>query len=267
VKVLVTGSAGFIAGYLVEDLLAHGHEVVGIDNLSKYGEVSKSYDGHPRYRFVRGDAKDTALLKDLVRDCDQLIALAAMIGEVLLALLWSAGRLRPVVRDVLYRQVYFTGVRAIPFAAFLSLLVATMVAVQAPYSAAAGGNILGSVLVVVLVRELGPLAAALIVVTRSGTAMAAELATMGVSGETDGLAGMGVEPFEYLVLPRLVGTAISLVALTVLFLATSIFTSALLSPLLNGPSPGPPSWPPGRRRRPGGPTGPPVSARRPGRGR
>jgi phospholipid/cholesterol/gamma-HCH transport system permease protein len=166
------------------------------------------------------------------------IDLAAMIGEVLLALLWSAGRLRPVVRDVLYRQVYFTGVRAIPFAAFLSLLVATMVAVQAPYSAAAGGNILGSVLVVVLVRELGPLAAALIVVTRSGTAMAAELATMGVSGETDGLAGMGVEPFEYLVLPRLVGTAISLVALTVLFLATSIFTSALLSPLLNGPSPG-----------------------------
>ena len=81
-KVLVTGSAGFIAGYLVEDLLAHGHEVVGIDNLSKYGEVSKSYDGHPRYRFVRGDAKDTALLKDLVRDCDQLVALAAMIGGI-----------------------------------------------------------------------------------------------------------------------------------------------------------------------------------------
>ena len=48
-KILVTGSAGFIAGYLVGDLLAHGHEVVGIDNYSKYGPIEKSYDKN-RYR-------------------------------------------------------------------------------------------------------------------------------------------------------------------------------------------------------------------------
>jgi UDP-glucose 4-epimerase len=81
-KILVTGSAGFISGYLVEELLDHGHEVVGVDNYSKYGKTEKSYDKHPRYHFTEGDAKDTALLKNLVEDCDQAIALAAMIGGI-----------------------------------------------------------------------------------------------------------------------------------------------------------------------------------------
>ena len=57
-KVLVTGAAGFICGYLVEELLGAGHEVVGLDNFSKYGRVTKSYDDNPRYRLVEGDAKD-----------------------------------------------------------------------------------------------------------------------------------------------------------------------------------------------------------------
>lgn len=81
-KILVTGSAGFIAGYLVEELLQHGHEVVGIDNFDKYGPVEKSYDKHPKYKFVQGDAKDTKLMKELIADCDQVIALAAKIGGI-----------------------------------------------------------------------------------------------------------------------------------------------------------------------------------------
>ncbi|MCW2752168.1 MAG: NAD-dependent epimerase, partial [Aeromicrobium sp.] len=40
-KALVTGSAGFIGGYIVEELLERGYEVVGIDNLSKYGPITK----------------------------------------------------------------------------------------------------------------------------------------------------------------------------------------------------------------------------------
>jgi len=82
VKVLVTGSAGFINGYVVAELLAAGHEVVGIDNFSKYGPVEKSYDGHPRYRFVQGDCKNVDLLKELIADCDQMLAGAAMIGGI-----------------------------------------------------------------------------------------------------------------------------------------------------------------------------------------
>ncbi|MBX6722244.1 MAG: NAD-dependent epimerase/dehydratase family protein, partial [Dactylosporangium sp.] len=81
-KVLVTGSAGFIGGYVVEELLRRGHEVVGLDNYSKYGPVSRSYDNHPGYRFVEGDARDTDLLRELLADCDHFIAGAAMIGGI-----------------------------------------------------------------------------------------------------------------------------------------------------------------------------------------
>ena len=81
-KILVTGSAGFIGGYLVEELLDAGHEVVGIDNFGKYGKVTKSYDGHPNYHFTQGDAKDVDQLRGLIADCDHAVALAAKIGGI-----------------------------------------------------------------------------------------------------------------------------------------------------------------------------------------
>ena len=81
-KILVTGAKGFIAGYLIEELLRQGHQVVGLDNLSKYGEISKSYDNDPNFHFIKGDAKDLDLMKELISDCDHFIGLAAMIGGI-----------------------------------------------------------------------------------------------------------------------------------------------------------------------------------------
>lgn len=81
-RVLVTGAAGFICGYLVPELLEAGHEVIGIDNFSKYGPTAKTYDTHRRYRLVEGDAKDTALMTSLASECDQIVAGAAMIGGI-----------------------------------------------------------------------------------------------------------------------------------------------------------------------------------------
>src|SRR5438034_11580363 len=81
-KILITGAAGFINGYLVPELLEAGHDVVGLDDFSKYGRLVKSYDDHPRYRFVEGDAKDAALVTQLAADCDQVVAAAAMIGGI-----------------------------------------------------------------------------------------------------------------------------------------------------------------------------------------
>ena len=81
-RVLVSGSAGFIGGYLVEELLRRGYAVVGLDNFSKYGRVRKSYDDNPRYRLVEGDARDVGLITELLADCDHFIAGAAMIGGI-----------------------------------------------------------------------------------------------------------------------------------------------------------------------------------------
>src|ERR1700750_823080 len=81
-KVLVSGSAGFIGGYVVEELLGRGHSVVGVDNFSKYGKVAKSYDNHPEYRLVGGDCRATNMMTSLLADCDHFIAGAAMIGGI-----------------------------------------------------------------------------------------------------------------------------------------------------------------------------------------
>jgi UDP-glucose 4-epimerase len=81
-KVLVTGSAGFIGGYVTAELLDQGHTVVGVDNFSKYGPVKHSFDDHPNHYFVEGDARDTGLLTELLQGCDHFIAGAAMIGGI-----------------------------------------------------------------------------------------------------------------------------------------------------------------------------------------
>jgi len=81
-KTLISGSSGFIGGYVVEELLRRGHDVVGVDNFSKYGRVVKSYDDHPSYRLVEGDARDVELMTELLADCDQFIAGAALIGGI-----------------------------------------------------------------------------------------------------------------------------------------------------------------------------------------
>lgn len=79
-RVLITGSAGFIGTYLVEEFLSAGYDVVGLDNFSKYGPVTPSRQA--RYEFVQGDAKDVALLTKLLASCDHFVAGAAMIGGI-----------------------------------------------------------------------------------------------------------------------------------------------------------------------------------------
>jgi UDP-glucose 4-epimerase len=81
-KVLVTGSAGFIGGYVVEELLERGYHVVGLDNFSKYGKVTKSYDDHPNYLLVEGDARDVDLVTKLLDGAEHFIAGAALIGGI-----------------------------------------------------------------------------------------------------------------------------------------------------------------------------------------
>ncbi|HEX4402402.1 MAG TPA: NAD(P)-dependent oxidoreductase [Galbitalea sp.] len=80
--IVVTGSAGFIGGYIVEELLSKGFRVVGVDNYSKYGKVTKSYDDHPNYELIVGDVKDLDLMTEVLSDADHFIAGAALIGGI-----------------------------------------------------------------------------------------------------------------------------------------------------------------------------------------
>jgi len=159
------------------------------------------------------------------------VRISAIIGYALHALTIDRGRMRPVVRAVLYRQILFTGVQAIPFTALIAGLVAMIVVVQAQLGGGMGEGV-GRLLVVVIVRELGPLVVGVIVVARSCSAIAAELGNMRVGKEIDSLVAMGVDPFEYLVLPRLTGVAVAVMCLTVVFVTVSLGAGAGISALL-----------------------------------
>lgn len=120
---------------------------------------------------------------------------------------------------VIIAQIRFTAVQALPFLSIMALVIGLAVIAQASAQAARFGfsDVLGTILVTVVIRELGPLLTAIVVLGRSGTAIAAELATNGVLRETESLESMGVDPLQYLVIPRVVGAAISVAVLTVFF--------------------------------------------------
>ncbi|MFC1525258.1 MlaE family ABC transporter permease [Candidatus Latescibacterota bacterium] len=126
--------------------------------------------------------------------------------------LWAAFR-------VTMQQVYFTGLEALPILSLLSLLLGFTVIVQSlPQLQGVGAHgLIGKILVISIVRELGPLIAAMIVITRSGTAMAAEMATNRITGQVEALEAMGVDVFHYLVAPRVLGSMIALFCMVVYF--------------------------------------------------
>jgi len=81
-KVLITGGAGFIGSYVTEELLTHGHEVVCLDNFSKYGKITRGYFTSPGFTLIEGDAANPQVVLDASEGCDYIIAGAAMIGGI-----------------------------------------------------------------------------------------------------------------------------------------------------------------------------------------
>lgn len=83
-NVLITGDRGFIAGYLIQDLLKNGYKIWGIDNDWKYGKLEKSFDNNPNYTHITGDAKDFELLKNILVEnkIDVFVMGAAIIGGI-----------------------------------------------------------------------------------------------------------------------------------------------------------------------------------------
>lgn len=144
------------------------------------------------------------------------------LGEMILAACRSALEVprhgwRPVLA-VYLRQVYFSGLEALRIVLVTALIIGTVVVTQI-VSIAGGGaqSITGKVLVWVVVRELAPLLTGIIVAARSGTAIATELSQMKIAGELDYLESLGIPVANYLILPRLLGVASAVVALTVYF--------------------------------------------------
>ncbi len=146
------------------------------------------------------------------------------------------------VRDVLARQIFFTGVEATRFIALIAVVVGLSVVLQAHVWLTRVGQsaLVGPLLVAVIIRELGPLLTNFVVIGRSGTAITTELATMRVNNEIRTLDAQGLDPFSYLVLPRVIGVMVSVFCLTVIFIVVS-FVSGYGFAAAMGAAPGGPA--------------------------
>jgi phospholipid/cholesterol/gamma-HCH transport system permease protein len=142
---------------------------------------------------------------------------------------------RRVTFKILVKQVWFTALQAIPIVIVLAAILSFLLISRAVQELGRLGatELIGRLMVIAIVGELGPLITALIVTGRSGTAISAELATNKVMGEINALEGMGIEPAQYLVLPRLGGAIISVFGLIIVFDLVSII-AGLVAASLNG---------------------------------
>ena len=137
----------------------------------------------------------------------------------------------PPVTEVLTRQIYFTGASATAGMVLRGALLGTLIIAYVIDVLEANSALAVKILLWVVLREIGPLMAAVLVIQRSGTAIATELALMQISGEVASLRRMRIDPRDYLVVPRVVGVALSTAGLTFYVQVIAVGGGMLLSAL------------------------------------
>jgi phospholipid/cholesterol/gamma-HCH transport system permease protein len=146
---------------------------------------------------------------------------------------WRALANQPV-RLVLYKQIYFTGIEALGAIGFIAALSGIVVTTEVASVAGSEHTLTAKVMIWVVVRELGPLLTAIVIIARSSSATASELATMSIRGELDSLRGMGISPYAYLIVPRLVGITLAVVAVTFYFQFIAVIVGYVFTVLARG---------------------------------
>ena len=135
----------------------------------------------------------------------------------------------PPVTESLTRQIYFTGASATAGIVLRGALLGTLIIAYVIDVLDANSALAVKILLWVVLREIGPLIAAVLVIQRSGTAVVTELALMQISGEVTSLRRMRIDPRDYLVVPRVVGVALSTAALTFYVQVIAVGGGMLLS--------------------------------------
>jgi len=139
------------------------------------------------------------------------------------------------VMQVVSAQIYFTGFQALPLISLLALASGSVVIMQSSsqLSLLGGGDLVGNLMVVIIIREVSPLLTALIVIARSGTAVASEIGNMRVNREIEALEAMDINPMSYVVFPRLVGGIISVICLAFYYVVIAIIGGFLVTRVAN----------------------------------
>ncbi len=135
---------------------------------------------------------------------------------------------KPPRRDTLDRAFYIIGVQSLPVVMMTGMFIGMVLAVQTftQFKSIGMETMLGGVISLSLVRELGPVLAATMLAGRVGSSIAAELGTMRVTEQIDALTSMGTSPIHYLVIPRFLACLVLIPALTVMADFMGVFGGA-----------------------------------------
>ncbi|HQF53883.1 MAG TPA: ABC transporter permease [Fibrobacteria bacterium] len=144
------------------------------------------------------------------------------------------------IGEIFLQQMYFTAVEAVPIVVVLATLVGgvTLIEFATVLPRVGNSSFLGDVMVLVILRELGPLFTAFLVAGRTGSALATFIGNMKVHGEVDALESMGIDPVRFLVLPAVLGSTIGMICLSLLFTASAIFGGFMVAQFLAWAFPG-----------------------------
>lgn len=126
--------------------------------------------------------------------------------------------------SVISQQIYFTGWEALPLISVLAFTTGSVLALQGMgnLSLLGGSSMIGNYMVVVLVREAAPLLTALVVIARSGTAVASEVGNMRANREIEALESLGINPLSFIVFPRVTGGILSVISLAFYFILAAL---------------------------------------------
>ena len=143
-------------------------------------------------------------------------------------------RRKQVGTRVLIEQILFTGVDALGVITLISVALGAVIIIQgiSILPQFGQGSLIYTILIVVIVRELGPILTAFILIARSGTAIATHLGGMVVSHEIEAYASVGINPVSYIVVPRFLGVTISMVILTLYFIIVGLFGAYFISQVI-----------------------------------
>lgn len=128
----------------------------------------------------------------------------------------------PSIKTILYKQIYYTGIEPLKVIIPIGILIGIVIIAEINNILAISPELAGKLMVWTFIRELGPLLIAIVVITRSCTAITAELASMRLKREIDCLRILGINPIEYLVVPRVIGVSIAIFFLTFFFQVIAI---------------------------------------------
>ncbi len=167
---------------------------------------------------------------------DYPFLLSAFFYRILRTIFIKNGQGRRVIRQIIVQQIYFTAVEVLLLLGIIGIIFGALVIIQilAQLSRVGISEALGQFLVVIVIRELGPLITAVIVILYSGTATATEVGYMTVLGDIRAITMRGIDPIHFVAVPRLIGTTIAMVCLLIYFDVVALLGGFIVSWLLTG---------------------------------